>query len=46
MYEFYHHLNKLETVLQTNEEPQLIKEYIADCSNILMMLGNYYKLYN
>lgn len=46
MSEFYHHLNKLEIVLQTDEDPQLVKEYIADCGNILMMLGNYYRLYN
>ncbi len=46
MSEFYYHLNKLETILKTDENPELIKEYIADCSNILMMLGNSYKLYN
>lgn len=42
--EFYHHLNKLE--MSSNDDPELIKEYIADCANILMMLGNSYKLYN
>lgn len=44
MSEFYHHLNKLEMSL--DDDPELIKEYIADCANILMMLGNSYKLYN
>jgi hypothetical protein len=43
--EFFHHLNKLETVCLNEEDPKLVKEYIADCSNILMMLGNAYKLY-
>ena len=45
-WETFLHLNKLETILQTDENPELVKEYIADCGNILMMLGNYYKLYN
>jgi hypothetical protein len=43
--EFFRHLNKLETVCLNEEDPKLVKEYIADCGNILMMLGNAYKLY-
>ncbi len=46
MSEFYHHLNKLESTLRKDDDPELLKEYIADCSNILMMLGNSYKLYD
>jgi len=44
--EFFYHLNKLETVCANDEDPVLVKEYIADCGNILMMLGNAYKLYD
>jgi len=44
--EFFHHLNKLESTLRKDDDPELLKEYIADCSNILMMLGNSYKLYD
>lgn len=43
--ELYYHLGKLENVIY-NDDKELIKEYIADCSNILMMLGNSYKLYD
>jgi hypothetical protein len=43
--EFFHHLNKLETACLNESDPLLVKEYIADCGNILMMLGNTYELY-
>jgi hypothetical protein len=45
MKELHHHLDKLETVRLTNNDPVLIKEHIADCANILMFLGNAYKFY-
>lgn len=42
--ELRHHENKL-TDAMFNDNRDLVKEYIADCANILMMLGNSYKLY-
>lgn len=44
--ELYHHLNKLEKTYFTDENPDEMKEYIADCANILLMLGNSYNFYN
>lgn len=38
--ELYYHLDKLEKVRLTNKDFQLMKEYIADCANILMFLNN------
>lgn len=52
--ELDHHLDKLYRVeellrdpntIERDHLPGLIKEYIADSANILMMLGKAYKLY-
>ena len=45
MAELWYHLDKLKEVRITNEDTQLLEEYIADCANILMFLGNSYNLY-
>lgn len=42
--ELDHHLSKLKKAIEDNNIPQ-IREYIADCGNILMMMGNSYNLY-
>lgn len=42
--ELYYHLNKLEYSLENNDAI-LIEEYIADCANILLFLGNSKNLY-
>lgn len=42
--ELEHHLNKLNGAISCNNIYE-IREYIADCGNILLMLGNSYKLY-
>lgn len=42
--EYFYHFNKLEnSILLENKE--LIKEHIADCANLLLMLGNSYEIY-
>jgi len=43
--ELYHHLNKLEKTYFGDQNPDEMKEYIADCANILLMLGNSYNFY-
>jgi hypothetical protein len=42
--EFDHHYNKLKFALNNND-PMMIKEYIADCANNLLFLGNSRNLY-
>lgn len=42
--ELKHHFNKLKIAMYDNDTVA-IKEHIADCGNILMMLGNAYNLY-
>lgn len=37
--EFQHHFNKLQTAIKENDKVKQ-KEYLADCSNFLLMLGN------
>ena len=44
--EFDYHYDKLQNIRLTNRDPQLLKEHIADCANILMFLGNSFKLYD
>lgn len=44
--ELYHHLNKLEKTYFSDQNPERMKEYIADCANILLMFGNSYNFYN
>ena len=42
--ELSHHIFKLQKAEQNNNKDD-IREHIADCANILMMLGNAYGLY-
>lgn len=42
--EYVYHFNKLEYSMALGKKEE-IKEHIADCANILMMLGNSYELY-
>lgn len=42
--EFFYHFNKLEDSM-ISEDKEKIKEYIADCANLLLMLGNSYGTY-
>ena len=42
--ELYYHLNKLENSLKNNDV-KWIEEHIADCSNILLFIGNSKNLY-
>jgi len=42
--ELEYHKSKLINAMYDNEH-KLIKEHIADCANLLLMLGNSYKLY-
>jgi len=44
--ELKHHENKMINAMYEDGNRELIKEYIADCANILMMLGNAYGLYD
>lgn len=43
--ELSHHIFKLQKAEEANNKKD-IKEHIADCANILMMLGNGYGLYD
>lgn len=42
--ELEYHKAKLYIALKRNN-PDLVKEYLADCSNILLAIGNAWKLY-
>ena len=42
--EFFYHFNKLEDSMIL-EDKERVKEYIADCANLLLMLGNSYEIY-
>lgn len=42
--EYFYHFNKLEISIY-EENKKLIKEHIADCANLLLMLGNSYEIY-
>lgn len=42
--ELHYHLGKLNKAIYEKDRV-LIKEHIADCGNILLMLGNAYELY-
>lgn len=45
--EFDYHVEKLKNELsfEGNNNEVKIKEYLADCANFLMMIGNAYRLY-
>lgn len=42
--ELHYHLGKLNTAIY-DKNTNLIKEHLADCGNLLLMLGNAYDLY-
>ena len=42
--ELEYHLTKLRLSVKQKDKER-IKEYIADCANLLLMLGNSYELY-
>ena len=42
--ELEYHLTKLRLSIE-QQDKERIKEYIADCANLLLMLGNSYELY-
>lgn len=42
--ELDYHLTKLRNSVKQKDKER-IKEYIADCANLLLMLGNSYELY-
>lgn len=42
--ELDYHINKLKAAIENDVDFE-IKEYIADCGNILMFLGNSYNFY-
>lgn len=44
MSEYFYHFEKLERALFIGNKEN-IKEHIADCANLLLMLGNSYKIY-
>ena len=44
LWEFEYHKGKLLSAIKDDDKP-LIKEYIADCANVLMFMGNVGKLY-
>lgn len=44
MSEYVYHFSKLEYSMALGKKEE-IKEHIADCANLLLMLGNSYELY-